>query len=110
MEFFHDSIESDVGYKMKLQIIKCWILEKSKFNFEKLKIEKNKDIEIEINLLKIYDHIKKKKTEDISHIFEDTKTTIKEDEFFNLSRLYKEAEKYGIKANKSYLEFNSKLK
>ena len=35
LEFFHDSIESDVGYKMKLQIIKCWILEKSKFNFEK---------------------------------------------------------------------------
>ena len=121
--------EYEIEYKIKLKIIKYWTSEESKLYFvdrdEELKKaeKKNKNIKIELNLLKIYDYIIKKKTEDISHIFDKIKNIIKENDYINSSRLYilygsytndikyfKLAENIGKDEGNSYIELYSKIK
>ena len=133
--------DPDMELKIKLKIIKYWTSEKSKLNFnvkdeelsvsklnfnakdEEIKKIKMENIKIELILLKIYDYIIKKKTEDISDIFDKAEKIIKENDYLNLSRLYtlygtylndiiylKKAKEYGKKAENSYLELNAELK
>ena len=74
--------------KVKVKIIKYLTSEKPKFNFTSEEGNLDKNIEIELNLLKIYDYIVRKKTEDISDIFNKTKEII-----YNMQKQKKENEK-----------------
>ena len=123
LDLFLNSNDLD-KYIIKLKMIKFWISEKAKLNLKQKEREliSEGDEKAEFYLITIYDYIIKRKNDDISSIFENCQKNIKEEDFFNLSRLnllygiytndkkfFQEAEKYGKKSKNLYLELKSKL-